>query len=121
MLLLHFIKQFEAHQNDDAAAPKNKRTAFKLQRSRGKSSNVNLTNQKPEEKKVLSKRQNSDNEPDNDDDSNLYMGSDTGIRIPLANGEVINLCNKKYVQILEMTHQKLKDLLVAACNGKSSK
>jgi hypothetical protein len=81
--------------------------------------NVLLKNKQQKEKR--SKRQNSDNEQDDDDESNLYMGSDTGIRIPLANGEVINLCHKKYVQILEMTHQKLKDLLVAACNGKSSK
>jgi hypothetical protein len=61
---------------------------------------------------------NEDNEKINDTKNAQSYGD--GIYITM-NGEKVDICDEEYVQIVEKLHPKLKNVLISACTGSSSK
>ena len=68
---------------------------------------------------------NSDKDNANDDDDKSitdgknYKSIGTGITIPLANGDSVNICDGKYITIAAAVHDRIRDLLISACSGAS--
>ena len=65
--------------------------------------------------------QKDNDDENNNDDNNKYKSIGSGITIPLANGEKVNICEGKYVAIAAAVHDRIRDLLVSACSGASGK
>ncbi len=65
--------------------------------------------------------ENNDNDEDGKSSDNRFgQGYGDGIYLTM-NGEKVNICDEEYIQIVSKLHQKLKDVLIAACSGSSSK
>ncbi len=70
-----------------------------------------------------SKRDNDDNSNEDNLKTNDYKNAQSygdGIHITM-NGEKVDICDEEYVQIVEKLHPKLKNVLISACTGSSSK
>jgi len=76
------------------------------------------------------KKDSNEDKKDSDEDNNKNNGGNsmidgkyksigTGITIPLANGESVNICEGKYIAIASTIHDRIRDLLISACSGAS--
>jgi len=67
------------------------------------------------------KRSNTEtNLEDEEEELNRFALNKYRIEVPL-NGEKINICEKEYLKMASTLHPRLKETLIAACSGSSSK
>ena len=52
-------------------------------------------------------------------EGNKYKSIGSGITIPLANGDSVNICDGKYIAVAAAVHERIRDLLISACSGAS--